>query len=407
MRTRLLVLSAVWLAAASPAAAQSRPANDDFSAAQDLAGLPVSASGSNAGATAETGEPAPEGTTPDASVWYRWTAPVTGNVTIDTCASDDFDTILAVYTGTALGALTEIASSDDECGLQSRVTFRAFAGQEYRIAVDGFEAARGSFTLRLSGPPANDDFAAAAPLTGFPARTSGSNVNASTEVGEPNRSGEGGPSVWYRWSAPAGGPVTAQTCGARFDTLLTVHSGSALGALTRVAANDDGCGLASRLTFRAVAGREYRIRVDGFEQAVGDFELLVRRGRPPSNDALASAELLRGSAPRARGSNREASTEAGEPSHGRPRGGASVWYRWRAPASGRTTVDTCRTGFDTLLAVYGRTGVRSLRRIRRDDDGCGTASRLSFVARRGRVYRIAVDGFRGHQGSFRLRLRQR
>src|SRR5688572_9742272 len=129
---RVAIVAAVWLAAASPAAAQTRPANDDFSAAQELTGLPVGASGTTTGATAEPGEPAPTGgTTPDASVWYRWTGPVTGNVTIDTCQGD-FDTILAVYTGTSLDALTEIAASDDDCELQSRVTFRAFAGQEYR-----------------------------------------------------------------------------------------------------------------------------------------------------------------------------------------------------------------------------------------------------------------------------------
>jgi hypothetical protein len=46
--------------------------------------------------------------------------------------------MLAVYTGTKVRALTEVASNDDSCGLQSEVTFTARAGTTYRIAIDGF-----------------------------------------------------------------------------------------------------------------------------------------------------------------------------------------------------------------------------------------------------------------------------
>jgi hypothetical protein len=73
-------------------------------------------------------------------VWYRWTPSNSGSVTFNTDGSD-FDTRLAVYTGSAIAALREVASNNDEnAGLfnfrTSRVAFNALAGTTYYIAVD-------------------------------------------------------------------------------------------------------------------------------------------------------------------------------------------------------------------------------------------------------------------------------
>jgi F5/8 type C domain len=62
--------------------------------------------------------------------------------------------VLAVYTGTAVNALTVVGSNDDACGLGSRVSFTAAAGTEYRIAVDGYGNDSGSFTLAWRRTPA-------------------------------------------------------------------------------------------------------------------------------------------------------------------------------------------------------------------------------------------------------------
>ena len=57
----------------------------------------VAASGSNKGATYETGEPATVAQSGGSStVWYTWTATATGAVTVST-ATSSFDTTLAVY----------------------------------------------------------------------------------------------------------------------------------------------------------------------------------------------------------------------------------------------------------------------------------------------------------------------
>ena len=132
------------------------PANDAFAAAQILTGAEGSVDGTTVYATAEVGEPAHAGNTAVHSIWYRWTAPSTGSVNFHLCASNPgLDTVLAAYTGTAVGALTPVADSDDGCFdfggfLTSTITFDATAGTTYRIAVDGFEGAAGPVILTWS-----------------------------------------------------------------------------------------------------------------------------------------------------------------------------------------------------------------------------------------------------------------
>jgi hypothetical protein len=133
---------------AAPAAAQAPPANDNFASAAILSGTEATAVGTNVDATEEPGEPNHAGDAGGFSVWWRWTAPATGAVTIDTCDSD-FDTVLAVYTGAAVNALTPVRSSDDACDIASSVTFVATEAQVYSIAVDGLDEETGEIRLRL------------------------------------------------------------------------------------------------------------------------------------------------------------------------------------------------------------------------------------------------------------------
>src|SRR5262249_1016028 len=47
------------------------------------------------------------------SIWYKWVAPDNGEVSLDTLGVSGLDTVLAVYTGTSISALTQVAASDD------------------------------------------------------------------------------------------------------------------------------------------------------------------------------------------------------------------------------------------------------------------------------------------------------
>jgi hypothetical protein len=146
-----LVLTAFFLFLASaPPALAVPPANDNFANATNLTGPAGSITGSTIDATKEAGEPNHAGEPGGRSLWYRWAAPRDGLVTFDSCATSGFDSLLAVYTGSAVNALSEVESNDDEpaCPFgRSRVVFPATAGLIYRIAVDGFGAAQGPVLL--------------------------------------------------------------------------------------------------------------------------------------------------------------------------------------------------------------------------------------------------------------------
>ncbi|MHC5004673.1 MAG: hypothetical protein ACYTJ0_16290, partial [Planctomycetota bacterium] len=78
----------------------------------------------------------------DNDVWFCWTADCDGEVRLETCGLTAVDTKIAVYDGCACDAPI-IACNDDTCGLQSRVTFTATAGNEYLIRIGTFPGAAG------------------------------------------------------------------------------------------------------------------------------------------------------------------------------------------------------------------------------------------------------------------------
>jgi hypothetical protein len=130
------------------------PANDNFNAAFAISGSQGATNGNNIRGTKETGEPNHAGNVGGASVWYKWTAPTNGSVTMET-VNNDFPTLLAVYTGTAVSSLTSVASNNGSAGDgASQVIFTALAGTNYEIAVDGNKAAIGYFTLTWLQPAA-------------------------------------------------------------------------------------------------------------------------------------------------------------------------------------------------------------------------------------------------------------
>ncbi|WP_333825796.1 S8 family peptidase [Pinisolibacter sp.] len=122
----------------------SYPANDNFASARSVWVYDTAmtlATGNNYMATTEVNEPL---TVQGNTVWWKFTAHLSGAYTIDTIGSmttsgAGADTVLAVYTGTTLSGLTQIAYDDDSgLDLTSRLTFNATAGQTYLIQVGTF-----------------------------------------------------------------------------------------------------------------------------------------------------------------------------------------------------------------------------------------------------------------------------
>ena len=129
------------------------PTNDAFASAISISGTEGSTEGTTVRATRQPGEPNHAGNANTPSVWYYWSCPTNGTVMFDTIGST-FDTVLAVYTGSAVGSLTLVASDNDSGGGgASKLTFSATAGTTYRIAVAGWNGAAGSLVLNWNLPP--------------------------------------------------------------------------------------------------------------------------------------------------------------------------------------------------------------------------------------------------------------
>ncbi len=126
------------------------PINDSFVGAEKLAGARLSQVGDyNQGSKKDSGEPNHAGNPGGVSVWYQWASPGDGNVTLNTAGSS-FDTLLGVYTGGNVGALSQVGANDNSGGTQSQVTVPVTAGTVYRIAVDGANGAVGGIALSLN-----------------------------------------------------------------------------------------------------------------------------------------------------------------------------------------------------------------------------------------------------------------
>jgi hypothetical protein len=132
------------------------PANDDFEASRELEGSHTLIAGyANIGATKQVGEPNHAGNTGGGSVWFTWKAPITGSVRFSACQVS-FRPLFGVYVGSTLQNLLPVAQSDNAgssgCPLGSNpmgVAFNIDAGTVYRLAVDGFNGATGSFNLEI------------------------------------------------------------------------------------------------------------------------------------------------------------------------------------------------------------------------------------------------------------------
>ncbi len=154
--------------------ASARPHNDNFAAAESLSTSAGSFSGSNRLATREAAEPgAMSDTSP--SVWWRWTAPASGQVSLDTAGSG-FDTRLDVYTGAALGSLVPRASNDNagSGSINSALHFQAQAGSTYHWRVDGSGGASGPISLQWglnTSAQANVSITLSGPATALPGTT--------------------------------------------------------------------------------------------------------------------------------------------------------------------------------------------------------------------------------------------
>lgn len=104
--------------------------------------------------------------------------------------------------------------------------------------------------------------------------------------------------IWYNYTASCTGNATISLCGSGYDTKLAVYSGSNCGDLTDatlLACNDDACGLQSEVTIPVTAGSVYKIRIGGFDTAIGNGVLTINNdGTPCSTPSSCDGDIAGG-----------------------------------------------------------------------------------------------------------------
>ncbi|MGA2501278.1 MAG: S8 family serine peptidase, partial [Tepidisphaeraceae bacterium] len=245
----------------------ARPVNNDFASATVIPDGTTSVTGTNVNADKEAGEPDHAGNPGGASVWWRWTAEVTGTVTINTSGSD-FDTLLGVYTGTSVAALTLVASNDDWESLLSQVTFNAVLGTTYQIAVDGYGAATGDIELWIIGGPTGDRFE---PNDSFATATDLGTLVNDTEAGLSIHAANN--DDYFRFTAAASGNLSADlsfvNANGDLDLFAYDSSQTLLGSST-------GTGDGEHVAISVVAGMAYYLKVAGSHGATNpDYTLSI------------------------------------------------------------------------------------------------------------------------------------
>ncbi|MGA3171626.1 MAG: immunoglobulin domain-containing protein [Chthoniobacteraceae bacterium] len=331
------------------------PTNDEFADATIIGGTQGQVLSSNLGATREAGEPEIGGNPGGSSVWWEWQAPANGTYTLSTAGSS-FDTLLGIFTGSAVDALTTVATgSDYGTSVNSSVTFNASAGTTYYIDIDGNDGVQGAITLTWEEDAAAPEIAGFNPQSGMPGSVvtvTGSNFLGTTAV--------------TLGGTAAGFNVLSDT-----ETTLTVPAAAMSGPITMTSPEGTG-----------TSGSDYTV-----------IPLVP-------NDNFASATVITGESGVVTGNNEGATKEPGEPDIAGNSGGKSIWYLWTPLTTGPVTFTTYGSTFDTLLGVFTGSSVTTLTPVMENDDyGNTTTSSVTFDAYAGTYYHIAVDGYNGASGS--------
>jgi hypothetical protein len=269
-------------------------------------------------------------------------------------------------------------------------------------------------------PMINDNFANRIPLSGTNILFPSSNVGSTREPGEPQHySFPSSNSIWYSWTATAaGGLAVADNSAFIFDQIVAIYTGTNLASLTRVASNCTSQA-GARAVCTTVAGQVYQLAFDDTDGQQGELPLSLTFTLAPPNDLFSNATQIVGTFyENTNGSFVGASRENGEPSHGQPAFGQTVWWVWTAPTFGGTSLPmrlmADAVSFPPAMAVYTGPSISNLLSVPLSIQTNVVSSQGTFTATPGTTYHIALAGLESDPqssaplvGFYRFRLNTR
>ncbi len=331
-------------------AADVRPGNDNFGAAQVLEGERSQIDSSNEGATLEGSEFIGGAA---ASVWFEWTAPEDGSWKFETA---NRDLSLGVFHGTQIEDIRLLSQP----GGENLAFFEAQQGETYRIMVASKSADASGRRFTLNWEPISTDnnnyfenadrFEDAFLLEGaegkafLPVNDAGHGLTV--EPGEPLSSGIG--TAWAQWRAPASGRFTWRIDGTSV-LRLSVFTGESLTELELVENAQGGTAFAfdaKRDTSYWIAVGQLATQVEVKSPEAFNFHW----GPTPENDDRSSASLISNAGGSATANLTFATVSARDPLDNV--GTESVWWHWRAPRSGWHRFFVEGNPLSAILSVY-------------------------------------------------------
>ena len=373
--------------------------------------------GGSEGATPEDLEPFHAGSEPVTSVWLKWQAPASGIATFDTRGSN-FDTTLGVYTGGALGELTERVSDADSGGfLTSRVRFNTVKGEIYSIAVDGFNGATGDVVLSWLV----DETEAVLPVIVSQPETTTGVIGQAAELGvelevETDE-------IEYAWFKDGEiipdestkrlviEPVKLSDVGV-YVVRITSGGESVLSDEKRLLVQYDKNAPDANVNTKLDLGNLFGGGKAGSDTGEKEGDLILGGSdlMPRLIAKLRSIEKKPGEFSFSGStvySTTGAAKDPGEPNHAGNTGGASAWTTFTPTEEGTAKLSTENSDFDTVLAIYkvgNGDGWDALEEVASDDDGGedGEDSEVVFEVEEGVTYLVAVDGAGGETGTVQL-----
>jgi hypothetical protein len=346
-------------------------------------------------------------------VWYRFTPTCSGSYRLTTCGgTTNFDTVLSVHTGCPGNMANTVACDDDDfscsaSSAHSTLVVALTADTNYYIRVSSyFAGATGNFTLTTSPVTLNAPSANNACLNATAVGTGtvfGSTRCATNDGSTSCNVSTTSPDVWYVFTPDCTAFYDINTVGnSDYDTALSVHTGCPGNVANQIACNDDyGTGVLSRVSVQLIAGIPYFIRVHGYNDIPGNFQLNLS-ALPDINDSCSRIiQVSDGTT----GFSTFGATTDGLPDElcgdvaNDQQVNQDVWFYYVATCDGQVRVDTCGSGYDTKLAVYASYSCPTVTPpVGCNNDACGTQSMVTFNALAGQSFQIRVGGYQGNTG---------
>jgi hypothetical protein len=377
MLVAFLVLALLSLELPTPAQAAA-PANDDFDHAEIITSLPYTTSLDTTEATrSDDDPPACWATSPQATVWYAYTAPADLRLKAELTAN--FDVMLGVLIGTR-GSLGVVDCS----ALMNPLLLDLHVGQTYYFMIGGGDwggSVNGSATLTLAliPPPPNDEFNNAIAISALPFSDT-QDVSAVTRAADDPATcwsySQG--TVWYKITPSANTRVFARITRDYWGGGMTVFTGSR-GSLSWLACDSNV------LIVDLAVGQTYYFAIDGSEApnpwTPASMTFSVREVTPPANDDLANAITIT-ALPFT--DNRDVTDATTTPDEYGCAYESKVWYAYTPTTNKRIQISLDGSDFDGYVGLFS--GVPRIP----GEMVCGV-DRLRFDAVAGQTYYFSVD----------------